>query len=145
MDITDIARALSYRMTPSRMRITRAGRIFLDDYNGREVKMDTLSKTVYFLYLRHPEGIRFKELADHRDELESIYAGLSGRGDVEGMRRSIDDLVSPLSNSINEKVSKVKKAIRDVVDERVARHYYIDGAKGEARRVPLSRDMLVWE
>lgn len=54
------------------------------------------------------------------------------------------DLCDPLNNSINEKVSKVKKAFRDAVDDRVARFYYIDGKKGTAKRIALDRDFVLW-
>ena len=55
------------------------------------------------------------------------------------------DLCDPLNNSINEKVSKVKKAFRDAVNDRVARFYYIDGEKGTAKRIALDRDYVIWE
>ena len=35
--------------------------------------MTPIVKAVYFLFLRHPEGILFKELIDYRDELDMIY------------------------------------------------------------------------
>lgn len=53
----------------SRLYITREFRIFLVDYNNLEIKMPVLPKAVFILFLRHPEGIRFKELADYYPEL----------------------------------------------------------------------------
>ncbi len=35
-----------------------------------------LVKTVYLLYLKHPEGIAFKQLPDYRQELIDIYKTL---------------------------------------------------------------------
>ncbi len=49
----------------SRLVITQDYRIVLLNYNNMEITMPTLSKVVYFFYLRHPEGLSFKELADH--------------------------------------------------------------------------------
>ncbi len=40
-----------------------------------------------------------------------------------------------MSNSICEKVSKARKAFRDVVDTRIARFYYIDEKPGEQNRI----------
>lgn len=90
------------------------------------------------LYLKHPEGIRYKELSDYQWELEKIYSSITGRDDLDSIRKSVADLCDPLNNSINEKVSKVKKAFRDAVDDRVARFYYIDGKKERPRGSPLT-------
>lgn len=64
---------------------------------------------------------------------------------MDAIRRSIGSLVDPLDNSINEKVSKAKKAFRNVVDDRIARFYYIDGKQGAAKGIALDRSLVVWE
>lgn len=144
--IEELEAALAYRVKLSHLRITRHHTIILDDFDYQEVKMDSLTKTVFLLYLKHPEGISYKNLVDYRAELEDIYMSISGRSDLEGIRKSVDDLTTPLlSNSINEKVSKVKKAFRDLVDDRVARFYYIDGKQGTAKSIALDRSLVIWE
>ena len=144
--IEELEAALSYRVRLSHLRITRHHAIILDDFDRQEVRMDTLTKAVFLLYLKHPEGIRYKDLCDHRCELENIYMSISGRSDLEGIRKSISDLTdSIMSNSINEKVSKAKKAFRDVVEDRVARFYYIDGKQGAAKSIALDRSLVIWE
>lgn len=144
--IEELEAALSYKVKLSRLRITANKSIILDDFDCREVRMDTLTKTVYLFYLKHPEGIRYKDLSDHRKELEDIYTSISGRSDLDGIRKSISDLTdSVMNNSINEKVSKAKKAFRDAVDERVARFYYIEGKQGAARNIALDRSLVIWE
>jgi len=144
--IEEIEAVLSYRVKLSHLRITKHKAIILEDFDMREVKMDTLTKAVFLLYLKHSEGIRYKDLCDHRRELEDIYMSISGRSDLEGIRKSISDLTDPImSNSINEKVSKVKKAFRDTVDDRIARFYYIDGKQGAAKSIALDRSLVIWE
>lgn len=44
----------------SRLVITKDYRLLLPDYNNMEIKMEPLVKAVYFLFLKHPEGILFK-------------------------------------------------------------------------------------
>ncbi|MBR1934069.1 MAG: hypothetical protein IJ841_10345 [Prevotella sp.] len=56
----------------SRLVITKDHRIVLPDYNDIEVKMEPLVKAVYLLFLKHSEGILFKELTDYREELLDI-------------------------------------------------------------------------
>lgn len=144
--IEELEAVLSYNVKLSHLRITRHKAIILDDFDCQEVKMDTLTKSVFLLFLKHPEGIRYKDLCDHRRELESIYLSISGRSNLESMRKSISDLTdSVTSNSINEKVSKAKKAFRDVVDERIAKFYYIDGKQGAAKSIALDRSLVIWE
>jgi len=129
----------------SRLHITVKKAVILEDFDRREVKMDTLTKAVFLLYLKHPEGIRYKDLSDYQQELEGIYSSITGREDLDSIRKSVADLCDPLNNSINEKVSKVKKAFKDAVDDHVARFYYIDGKKGTAKRIALDRGFVLWE
>lgn len=143
LNVEEVEILLVRNVKLSRLRITAKNEILLEDFDRKEVKMDTLTKAVFFLYLRHPEGIRYKELSDHQRELEEIYSSITGREDLDSIRKSVEDLCDPLNNSINEKVSKVKKAFRDVVNDRVAKFYYIDGEKGTAKRIALKRSYVI--
>ena len=57
----------------SRLKITSDYKIFLMDYEMKEVELSPLPKALYFLFLNHPKGISFKELPDYRAELMNIY------------------------------------------------------------------------
>ena len=59
--------------------------------------------------------------------------------------KTIDDTTNPLQNSINEKCARIKNAFIAAFDERIASHYYVDGARGEAKRISLPRDLVTWE
>lgn len=142
--IEELEVLLECPVKPSELIVSHNGKIILPDFD-LEVKMDTLTKAVFLLYLRHPDGIRYKDLSDHRKELESIYLRLSGRDNLEAIAKSLDDLCDPFKNSINEKVSRIKKAFRDVMDDRIARLYYVDGEKGTAKRVMLDRNLVIWD
>lgn len=142
--IEELEAVIAFRVKLSRLRITEKKAIVLEDFDHREVKMDTLTKAVFLLYLKHPEGIRYKELSDYQQELEEIYSSITGREDLDSIRKSVSDLCDPLNNSINEKVSKVKKAFKDVVNEHTAKFYYIDGKKGTAKRIALDRSLVLW-
>lgn len=146
VSIDELEAVLSYTVKLSRLRITRRHEIILEDFNKREVKMVPLTKAIFLLYLAHPEGIRFKDLGDYRQELERIYMSISGRSDLQAMKKSLERLTNSVtSNSINEKVSKVSKAFREVVDDRIARFYYIEGKSGEPKKIALDRSLVIWE
>lgn len=144
VSIEELEVLLGYTVTLSPMHITRSGKLFLVAFNEVEVKMDNVSKALYFLYLKHPEGIPFKDVADHREELLTIYRSICGRDDPAEIEKSIDHLVDPLGNALNVAASRIKIAFRNVVSDRVARFYYINGSAREAKKVPLDRDLVIW-
>ena len=60
-----------------------------------EVELQPVHKAVYLLFLAHPEG------------------------------ESVDKLIDPLDNAINEKCSRIKKVFLDLMDEYRASYYII--------------------
>ncbi len=129
----------------SRMVITKDYRIVLPDYNDMEIKMEPLVKAVYLLFLKHPEGIMFKFLPDYREELAHIYSELRPQGLTDKALQSIEDVTNPLLNSINEKCARIRGAFVGQFDDYMAKSYYIDGLRGEAKKISLPRNLVVWE
>ena len=129
----------------SALQITQDFRIILPDYNNMEISMPTLSKVVYFFYLRHLKGLRFKELIDYREELLGIYYRLSNRTDVDKMEQSVDELVDSTRNSINEKCSRIRTAFVSRFSDDLAKNYYITGRYGQPKYIPLDRSLVMDE
>ena len=128
----------------SRLVITKDYRVLLPDYNI-EVKMEPLVKAVYFLFLKHQNGIVFKELIDYREELMDIYKHLKPTGLNKRTMQSIEDVTNPLLNSINEKCARIRSAFVKEFDEGLAKNYFVTGERGEAKKITLSRDLVIWE
>lgn len=134
----------------SRLVITEKYDIILPDYHDMQIKMEPLIKAVFILFLRHEEGIVFKNLSDYREELHTIYLDICAKQEspvhlsAEKIRQSIDALTNPLSNSINEKCARVRAAFVSQFDESLAKYYYIDGKRGEAKKIILDRKLLEW-
>ena len=129
----------------SRLVITKDWRILLPDYNNMEIKMEPLVKAVYLLFLRHPEGITFKQLPDYREELTRIYNQLKPSGLTDRAIQSIEDVTNPMLNSINEKCARIRAAFVGQFDDYMAKSYYIDGLRGEAKKIALPRNLVTWE
>ena len=129
----------------SRLVVTQDYRILLPDYNDIEVKMEPLVKAVYILFLRHPEGIVFKELPDYRQELIDVYNELRPLGLNSRSLQSIEDVTNPFLNSINEKCARIRAAFVEKFDEHLAKNYFITGERGEAKKIILPQDLVVWE
>ena len=111
----------------SRLVITEDYRFVLADYNNREVDLQPVHKAVYLLFLNHSEGIEFKRLADYREELLGLYMKTARWMDKEKIEESVDKLVNPLDNAINEKCSRIKKVFLELMDEYRASYYIISG------------------
>lgn len=124
--------------------ISRNYRMFLGD-ERKEVHLEPLVKAVYLLFLNHPEGIVFKDLPDYRGELAEIYNKVRPWGLTDRALKSLEDVTNPMLNSINEKCARIRGAFVGQFDDHIARHYYVDGLRGEAKKIALPRDLVVWE
>lgn len=126
----------------SRIVITHDWHILLPDYD-KELELTPIHKAVYAFFLRHPEGLEFKQLSDYRDELTRLYTSVletemqpEKRGilrrrkktiDPAQVRETIDRLVNPLDNAINEKCSRIKATLGTLVDKYQLPYYIIAG------------------
>ena len=128
--------------TLSRLVVDKDFRIFLPDYNNMEITMSPLPKAVYLLFLKHPEGIAFKQLHDYYDELLGIYKQISNRVIELNIKSSIRDITDPTKNSINEKCTRIREAFLKQFDYVYARHYFITGKRGEPKRITLPRELV---
>lgn len=129
----------------SRIVVTKDYRIILPDYNNMEIKMEPLVKAVYLLFLRHSEGIAFKQLPDYREELTIIYNKLKPSGLTDRAIQSIEDVTNPMLNSINEKCARIRAAFLGEFDDYMARSYYINGLRGDTKKITLPRNLVIWE
>ena len=111
----------------SRLRITKDYRFLLVDFGNKEIELQPVHKAVYLLFLSHSEGIEFKRLNDYREELTHYYMATAKMMDKEKIKESVDHLVNPLDNAINEKCSRIKKAFLEMMDEYMASYYIISG------------------
>lgn len=127
-----------------KLKVDKNYRIYLGD-SKKEVLMEPLVKAIYLLFLKHPEGIVFKDLPDYRKELTFFYDKVRPWGLTDRTLQSIEDVTNPLLNSINEKCARIKKVFLGLMDSSMAKYYYIDGKRGEAKKITLPRDLAVWE
>ena len=109
----------------SRLIITEDYRFVLADYNNKEVELQPVHKAVYLLFLAHPEGIEFKQLEYYKQELLGYYLKTAKMIDKEKIVESVEKLVNPVDNAINEKCSRIKKVFLDMMDEYRASYYFI--------------------
>lgn len=75
-----------------------------------------------------------------------IYKKVKGMSsETYSIRQSVDDVTNPLKNSVNEKCSRIREAFVSRFDDHLARYYYVDGERGEVKKIDLPREMVTWE
>ncbi|MBQ9192232.1 MAG: hypothetical protein IJ156_00740 [Bacteroidales bacterium] len=131
--------------TGERIRITRDFRILLPERFDTEIRLRPLVKTVFLLFLRHPEGIRFGALQDYRKEMTDLYMGISRSTDAETVRERIGRLTDPKDNSIHEKAANLSAALSRYFKPSELPAYTLTGKAGAPKRIRLDRALVEWE
>lgn len=128
------------------LRVTQTYRIFiLGGTTTSELVLRPLPKTIFILFLKHPEGIEFKELTLYREELLDIYSKVSPRLDSEGLERSVDLLLSRRSNSFREHQTRLSRALDLCLGPETAGVCKISGERGGLKSISLDRALVHWD
>ena len=127
----------------SRLVISDDMKIRLTDYDMEIDMKRTLCKVFYILFLRHPEGIRLKEISDYKKELFDIYKNISNKTDLEMMEASIDTAINPEDSSMmSQYISLANKAFRDKLANTLADSYTITNERGKCSMIKLDRNLV---
>lgn len=130
----------------SRLIITKDYRIILEDYDQLEIKLNPLHKSIYLLFLNHPEGIYFSNMGNYKEELMDWYYKLSNRKISDKFEKSISDICNPAENSLYEKLSRIKKEFITQMDDKVAKMYYVTSFDvGSPKKIALPNELIFWE
>jgi hypothetical protein len=127
----------------SKMEINYQNKIFLP-YFKKEVELSHLTKSVYFLFLKHPEGINLKELGNYKKELLTIYTSVSNQLDYDKMAKSIDDVINLETKAIYTHLSRIKSAFYKIMDASFAKYYIVSGSGEDERMVIFNTKDIIW-
>jgi hypothetical protein len=116
--------------------------IILPDYGNMVVEMTLLPKALYYLFLKHPEGILFSNLPKYKQELAAIYSKISNFSDKQEIEQNIDRICDPLDNSINVNCSRIKSAFVKLIDVKLAENYFITGYRGEEKKIAIAPELI---
>lgn len=131
---------------PSRLEIRGYIQKIFTELGNLELRLNPKEKTVYFLFLNHPEGIHLNDLGHYQEELSELYARFSNQSNPDSLTSAIELLVDPLDNDINIILSRINRKIKDTVGESLLDFYSIKGERGEKKRIKLDRELVVgWE
>lgn len=127
----------------SKMEIDYQNKIQLP-YFKKEVELSHLTKSIYFLFLKHPEGINLKELGNYKKELLTIYNSISNQLDYDKMAKSIDDVINLETKAIYTHLSRIKSAFYKIMDASFAKYYIVSGSGVEDRKVLFETKDIIW-
>ncbi len=129
----------------SRLVIDADYRIFLPDYKNREIKLSCLTKAVYFLFLKHRNGIYLPDLHLYREELLHLYCNISNQLAFDKMQQSILKITTTPNELIYQHLSRIKTAFIKSTNSQYAKNYYICGTKNTPKKINLPLELIVWE
>ena len=116
--------------------------IRLPEYN-KTIEMYTLPKTIYVLFLRHPQGIILKDLSDYRHELKQIYMTMTRQSiSHEEAYKKIDGLLDFTNGRLNQCISRISESFRKELSSELAKKYAINGQRNGVRRILLQPDKI---
>lgn len=127
----------------SKMEIDYQNKIQLP-YFKKEVELSHLTKSIYFLFLKHPEGINLKELSNYKKELLTIYTSVSNQLDYDKMAKSIDDVINIETKAIYTHLSRIKSAFYKIMDASFAKYYIVSGSGEDERIVLFNTKDIIW-
>jgi hypothetical protein len=116
--------------------------IYIPHMGSLQIPLTPLERAVYLLFLKHPEGIRIAEFSDYRHELSEIVHKLSRSDNKEQIERGIAELCSPESNSLSEKMARIRRKFTEALGTTEAQAYIISGPNGEAKTISLPREFI---
>jgi hypothetical protein len=120
----------------------RAHKIVLPEMGMLQINLSPTERAVYLLFLNHPEGIRLAEMGDYKAELRGILNKVSPSDSRETIEGQLENLCEYNSNSLSEKMSRIKRKFDDKLGSAMAEHYYIKGPNGGIKKIDLDRNLL---
>lgn len=122
-------------------------KIVLPDYDEMEIKMPAMCRTIYILFMKHRmqsgNGIILKNIDEYRDEIIDIYSMVKPGANEARVKESINKLCNPLSESLNQAISRANRCIRNVVtDKELAKQFIISGSRGGEYSINLDPELM---
>ena len=128
----------------SRIFVAENGSIYLTDRKNIEVKMSSISKALYILFLLHTEGIKLNYLVDHKQQLYKIYRQISTYAEDELLQIAVENIIDITGTTMSANISRIKKAFVSVLGDD-ATLYLIQGNRNEKKTINLDRKLVVFE
>ena len=124
--------------------ITKDYRIIIPACGNAEIELEPKTKALYFLFLRHREGLYRKDLHRYGEELTEIMQAIMNTEEISTTKKeAIKNLINKnKTSSFNDSCKIIRNEFLKVFDEFKARYYIINGEKEQLRGIRLPRYMI---
>ena len=132
---------------PGRLLVNGDMKIVLPEYDEMEIEMPAMCRTLYILFMKQrkqgSDGIVLKNMDEHSDEIRNIYCMVKPGASDYRVTQTVDNLCDPLSDSLNQMISRINRCIRNVItDKQLAQQYIITGTRGGEYGIGLAPDRM---
>lgn len=117
--------------------------ISLPLYPNVTITLEPLPKTLYILFLQHPEGIVLKDIQLYEEELKRIYSHVSGRMNPTVINRIFRSLIDPTDNPLHKNLSIIRRSFTSKLNYNIARNYIPAHGRTKAHNIPLESDYVI--
>ena len=117
-----------------RLIVEGRGHISFPDYKAKAY-LNPVERTLFYLFLNHPEGIASDDLVLHWKELCRIYSRESSFTDSEFREDKIESLCAESKTVFYATVSRIKRKFRDALGDLNAEPFIIKKEKGGRYKV----------
>ena len=133
--------------TPGHVLVNGDMKIVLPEYDEIEIKMPAMSRTLYILFMKLRKlgtgGIVLKNIDQYRDDIIDIYNLVKPGADDQRIAQSVKKLCAPLSDSLNQAISRANRCIKSVIsDKKLVEQYMITGTRGEEYYISLDPELM---
>jgi hypothetical protein len=117
--------------------------ITLPLYPNVTITLEPLPKTLYILFLHHPEGIVLKDIQLYEAELKKIYSNVSGRKNPTVIKRVLRSLIDPTENPLHKNLSIIRRSFTSKLNYNIARNYIPTHGRTKAHNIPLESENII--
>ena len=143
--LKDLGWGVESLVEPVELYIDKNFSIRMGGPDGPILQLRPLVKTLFILFLKHPEGILLKQRDSYRAELEEIYSTINPNTFREDVKARVARLVDLEDNSFSEKASVLNARLEELLPEGIAGDYQIQGYNGCPRKIKLNPLLVHWE
>ena len=120
--------------------------MILVDAGNYKVRLTPLEKTVYHLFIEHPDGIKANEIETYKDALTTLYRTFFNGTNVAQFNNSINALCNYLDGSLQEKISRINHKLRATIGEKLSDYYVIKrDPRDEKYKINLDRTFITYQ
>lgn len=132
---------------PGRVLVNGDMKIVLPEYDEMEIEMPAMCRTLYILFMKLRKqgdgGLVLRNIDEYREEILDIYGLVKPGANDQRVRKTVENLCNPFSDSLNQMISRTNRCVRSVIlDKELAKQYIIAGNRGEEYGIALDPQYL---